>query len=167
MTTLTAQLKAATTEIKKIFKLAKIERQVLNGTVDKWITEVTGGLVEHKIDDSISHVAYLGDDDVIYIRLSSSELVELAGSNEPFKDLVQAIIAHEMGHFVDPDLQHRQTLIDSAINLNDGRSFNSLVLEREHAAWELGKQFSKNLSYYDKYNQLNLNLYHQLLRSNR
>lgn len=158
-------IKNVVSETKMALKLANMKKQIANGTVDKWISESTKGIVPHKIDNSISHVAYLGDDKVIYLRLNDEDLLSALKSRYSFKDSIQVVIAHEMGHVIDPHLEMRQKRIDTAITFNDKETACQLILEREKVAWHLGEQFCKNTSFYKEYNQLNMKTYLDLINS--
>lgn len=146
------------------FKLANMQRLIKDGTVDTWIKETTRNIVPYELKPDMEHIAYAEEDgSKIYIRLNEEDLKGLLDSPYSFKQAVQATIAHEMGHIVDPNMYERHQRTLQAIDTQDIDTLATLLLEREHTAWTLGKQFSTDLPYYNTYNQLNIDAYQALI----
>lgn len=141
-------------------KYANMKKALRTGQVDGWIQEVTGGLVPYEIKSTIPVPAYIEDDaSKIYFRFSDADLTTLSVTTQSFKDTVQAIAAHEMGHAVDPRLQLMQKRIHTAIRFKDYDTYKRLVLKREEVAWRRGLTYAPNKDFFNKYNKTNMRSY--------
>ncbi len=77
---------------------------------------------------------------------------------------VDSILAHEVGHYLDPKLDSIQDMI-SSIYKKDGLTQEcvELIILRERNAYELGKVYASYLDIYDDINQSNLDVYYSKL----
>lgn len=162
---LTSFFKNAKKEFMTGYRLGDMQRQVKDGTVDTWVTEVTRHLIPHTIIPNSEHQAYIEDDkSMLYIRLNEEDLTQLAQANtHTLKQAIQAIVAHEMGHVVDGRLAHLQQQIHQAMANDDKDTLTRLVLERENRAWTLGREFAIDSSMYEGLNRANIRLYKEQL----
>lgn len=142
---------------KQRYDIAK--QQLEDGTVDTWIQEVVGDTA-YEIEPLLGVTGLCtADQSKIYLRLSTEDLLSVALANVDFKDAVQAVAAHEKGHAVDEEIP---TLLQQEKELKekgDIEGYASVVLYREQRAWDLGKQFLSNHTYYNKFNKNNMQAY--------
>lgn len=144
-------------------RYAFMKRAIRTGKVDGWIQEVNS-YIPYEIKDTIPAPAYVEDDkSKMYIRISDQDLMSAAIAPIRFKTAVQAIIAHEVGHVLDEDLDYIQQVIQQHIRNRNYESYRSMVLYREQRAWELGKKVAPNKAYYEKYNKTNMAKYKELM----
>lgn len=149
-------------------RYANMKKALRKGQVNQWIDEVLDSTVDYEITPHIPVPAYIEDDkSKIYFRFNEQDLITLACSPQSFKDTVQALAAHELGHALDNFLGTLQKQIHLAQTLSDYDTYKRLVLEREQRAWNIGRDKAPNKAFFDTFNKRNMQVYRQVLATEK
>jgi hypothetical protein len=130
--------------------------------MDAYIKEVLGD-VPYEVQEGL-HVPALCKDDqsaIVFKAWDKDMALQLAASpsKQTFKQSIQAMAAHEKGHYVDKYLSFYQECIMEAYLKGNYRMYKDFVLKREMRAWELGRPFAIDKDFYEGLNRNNMRLY--------
>jgi hypothetical protein len=141
-------------------RYANMKKALRTGEVDGWIQGVLGDIVPYEIKSDIEVPAFIKDDkSMVYFRFSDADLMTIAMNPQSFKDTVQSIAAHELGHALDPELESIQEYVHHCVRTQDYDGFRRQVMDREQRAWDIGRQYAPNKKFFDKFNKQNMKVY--------
>jgi hypothetical protein len=138
--------------------------------MESYINEVLGD-VPFTINPDLPCPAVCLDDQsaIVFKAWDKTMAIQLAAAskNQTFKQSIQAMAAHEKGHYVHAHMKEVQRRIIEAFYDEDYDRYRTLTLHREKRAWELGREFAIDKDYYEGFNKTNMYLYEIKLQSDK